>query len=1376
MNACFKQLLCLSCSVILSFGGMASANSAEMTGTSRFINLGLGSGLSQMSVMNIFQDSKGYIWFGTRNGLNKYDGSGMKIYKAAVGDGKAGLINRQVTAIAEDRHGNLWVGTSQGLNRLDMDTDEITPYGAPEYSWLDTHIDDIFIDSQERVWLGTARGLWLFVPQSETGQPLKLNGELDNEAVTVVRETADGRFVVGTQRKGVYVCEPSFKKFANYSEANILPDNNVADILVDDKSNSIWVAIAESGIVRIDMSTGSARRYDSSNSPLSTNTVRCLARNGDQIFVGTFDGLYVIDIATGSLSLHSRADKSRGTLSHFSIYSLCVDRSGGVWVGTYSGGADYFSRFNNRFTLHEPADSHGVISGIYGPMADGGSGPVYVATEGGGLMEYDMTGGRSANYLYDTRSIPTYSHNIVKSVLQESDTIWCGTSQGTVYAFDSKRHRFSLEYRLPNTASVYSLMRASDGSMWVATSKPSMSLVKITPDGAMKDSFEVSDTLWRPGSSRCLLELRPGVVLIGSRNHGLYKYDENAHTCVIYSNSGDGGLHLPSNYVTSILRDSGGRVWVTTFGGGLSLYDEANGIVMTVNSASGLRDEDICMAVEDRDGLIWLSATDCIMRYNPADGSVQNFIVGNDIGAQAFTPHSGRLMRNGDVCFSVSKGFVTFSPDNLVMNTYRPPVVFTELEVNNDRVVPSDGKILKVELDNTGTIELDYNQNNLTISYAALNFVNPDQNTYAVRLRGHDDEWHNVGNRRSAYFTNLKPGEYVFEVKAANNDGVWNDEPRSVRIVIHPPVWATWYAYLLYAVLFFGTCFLIGYYIIKKKALEQRVHYQRLEQERSEEFHRTKLQMFTNFSHELRTPLTLILSPLEELLHRTDFNHGVKNKLSLIYNNSQRMLILVNQLMDLRKTQSGKMKLKVSKEDMCSFMQEMYCAFNHLAVGKEINFEYRSDEERLPAWFDKSVCDKVIFNLLSNAFKFTRPGDRIVMSLSRVTDGLAVPGSFNLGKLMAEGREYVHLSVSDTGRGIPPEDLIKIFDAFYQVEGSQSKEATGTGIGLSLTRMIVELHHGVIWAENNAGGGAVFHVILPVDRGAYSDDEMDKDAAGRVVVDVIPSEKPETIELDRRYTVLLVEDTDEVRAYVRDCLLPYFDVIEADNGETAFDLAVEKYPDIIVSDIMMPRRNGLELCSQIKEDLRTEHIPVILMTARCMVMHIKEGFSSGADDYIVKPFSMDVLIYRIRNILSSREKLKKLYGKKFSLESMGIKIVSAEDKFTQKFFEVIEQNIANPDLNIDMICREVGLSRTNLYRKLKAITDLSPIELIRNKRLEVATRLLRESDYTVSEISTYVGFNSHAYFTQCFKAAYGCSPSEYLAKERVAVGAEAVAE
>ncbi len=1363
-----KFLLCLVCVATLCFGDVASAEPV-FTESSRFSNLSVGSGLSQMSVMKIYQDSKGYIWFGTRNGLNKYDGGRMTIYKPSGDGGPAsGLVDRQITALVEDGNGNLWIGTSRGLSVLDLTTDKIKSFVSPDNAWLDSGVRSIFIDSRNHLWIGTARGLYLFVPQSETGQPITLNGELKKVPVTAINETPDGYLVIGTENNGLYVCDQSFKAVRKYGNSELLPDNNVSDLLIDDATGEVWVATANGGVVRIDLKNNKSKVYDMATTQLSTNNIRCLAKNEGKILLGSFDGLYTIDLATDKLAVHSRADRRRGNLSHFSIYSLCVDRSGGVWVGTYSGGADYFSKYNNRFVLHEtPLAEQDAMTGVFGPIADTGAKLVYIATEGGGLMEYNISTGQSHNYLYNTTRKPYYSHNIVKSVLQEGDIILCGTSEGTIYAFDKKRKSFSLVHTLPNSASIYSLVRGADGCLWVATSKPSMSLLKIDKVGNIQDKFLSGDTAWLPGSARCLIELHPGVILVGTRNNGLYKYDENKKEYQVYSTAGKGGSYLQSNYVTSILRDSKGRIWLSTFGGGISLFDEKKGVVKSVTRADGLGDNDICMAVEDRDGRLWLSASNTIMCYNPKDGSIHNYRVSNDIGAQEFTLHSGLLMRDGEIYFSASKGFVSFNPSALKINNYIPPIVFTDLEVNNEKVVPSENDILDVELDETEKVELAYNQNNISLSYVALNYVDSDQNTYAVRMVGYDDEWHNVGNRRSVYYTNLKPGKYLFQVKAANNDGVWNETPRSMEIVVNPPIWATWYAYLLYAILFFGTLFLITYYIIKKKALEQRVLYQRREQEKAEEFHRSKLQMFTNFSHELRTPLTLILSPLEELLHRADFNHEVKNKLSLIYNNSQRMLILVNQLMDLRKTQSGKMKLKVSKEDMCSFMQEMYCAFNHIADGKNIKFEFESREERLPAWFDKSVCDKVVFNLLSNAFKFTRPGDRITMSLNRID---ATKDADIIAKLpdgMKDGKKYVHLSVSDTGKGIPHDDLVKIFAPFYQVDGSQPKEASGTGIGLSLTKLIVELHHGVIWAENNKDGGAEFHVVLPIDKEAYSDDEMDKEAAGRVVVDVIPSENNENLAFDRRYTVLLVEDTDEVRAYVKECLLPYFDVIECDNGETAFELAVEKYPDIIVSDIMMPRKNGLELCSQIKDDLRTEHIPVILMTARCMLMHIKEGFSSGADDYIVKPFSMDVLIYRMRNILASREKLKKLYGKKFSLESIGIKIVSAEDKFTQKFFEVIEKNISNPELNIDMICREVGLSRTNLYRKLKAITDLSPVELIRNKRLEVATRLLKESDYTVSEISTYVGFNSHAYFTQCFKAVYGCSPSEYVASENV---------
>lgn len=1371
-----KRLLCII--LLLQIAGWTEVQSAPVANTYYFSNLSLKDGLSQLSVLKIYQDSKGYMWFGTRNGLNKYDGNRMVVYKHLDSDSLS-LVDNHITAIVEDRKNCLWVGTSRGLNRLDLKTDRITPYAGKNFSLLDSGVRSLFIDSNDRLWVGTSKGLYLFVHEADTFQSVDLDGKIKGEFISVITETSDHQLLIGTEHKGLYVCDLNLKLISHYAktEGNAsLPDNNISDIH-EDSRKQLWVSTNYGGVSKVDLSTGTSVHYTTANSKLTTDNIRCLAEADGTLFIGTFDGLYTIDLTDNQLKGRSNAALEKGTLSHFSIYSICVDNSGNVWVGTYSGGVNYFSKYNNRFVFHEPTNALNMLMGVYGAMACQPPHCLYIATEGRGLLDYHLESNTYQYYLYDTSSSQQYSRNIIKSVMQEKDYIWCGTTQGSIYRFDTRSKRFSLYYAFPlhQSTSVYSILRTQDNNLWLATSKPEVGLVKLTEDRKMQNRFELADSgrIWTPGSSRCLLELEKGVLLVGSRNNGLYKYDENKRECTVFSKNGKGANHLPADYVTSLVRTKSGQIWVGTFGGGLSLFDQEKGIVKYITKKEGLLDDEVCMVVEDRNGDLWMSTNSCISRYNPKTDEVYNYYMDNGIGAQEFSPHSGMLLPDGNICFSANNGFITFDPANLQINSFLPPLVLTTLAVNNRVVNPTGEGILQMVLDDTEKIELNYNQNNITIGYCALNYVCSDLNQYAYRLKGYDKDWNYVGNRKEAYYTNLGPGKYVFEVKASNNDGIWNDEIRTLSIIVHPPYWMTWYAYLFYAFSFFGICFLVMYYIIKKKNLEQALVYEHLKQQQAKEFHQTKMRMFTNFSHELRTPLTLIISPLQELLRRNEFNTGIRNKLDLIYNNSQRLLLLVNQLMDLRKNQAGKMQLKIAKDDICSFVMEIYCAFNQIASGKEIRFRYEGGEVGIVAWFDKSLFEKVVFNLLSNAFKYTQAGGEIVLSVAKLKLKDVPAGQRKELESLSEDTELVHLFVSDTGKGIPEEEMKNIFAPFYQIEDRKAKDVAGTGIGLSLTQSIVRLHHGTIRVENNARGGATFHVLFPIDRRVYTEEEIDREAADRVVMDVIPSTTaPEVFGLEKKYTVLLVEDNEEVRSYVRECLDPHFFVLEADNGETAFEIVLDKYPDIVVSDIMMPRKDGLELCTLIKEDLRTGHIPVILMTARSMVMHIKEGFSAGADDYIVKPFNMDVLIYRIRNILASREKLRSLYGKKFSPEAIGVEIVSGTDRFTQKFFEVIERNIANPELNIDLICREVGLSRTNLYRKLKAITELSPVELIRNKRLEVAARLLLESDYSVSEISTCVGFNSHAYFTQCFKSVYGCSPTEFLMEHKKEQGVD----
>lgn len=786
---------------------------------------------------------------------------------------------------------------------------------------------------------------------------------------------------------------------------------------------------------------------------------------------------------------------------------------------------------------------------------------------------------------------------------------------------------------------------------------------------------------------------------------------------------------------------------------------------MTVRE--GLLDNNICTLVESSDQRLWMSTVNGLIMFDPAKDEVRNYHRHNGIDIREFTLHSGIALPDGSLCFAGSNGFVTFHVEAMDKNNNIPPVVLEQLSVNNHPVeVGDESAILDKVLDGMETIRLAYNENNFSITYQALNYIYATQNQYAYKLEGYDTDWNYVGERNSAFYTNLSPGKYVFLVKASNNDGVWNEEGRSLIIIVQPPLWRTWYAYLFYVIALAAIIYGILYYVNIKRNLEAGLKMKQLEKQKQEEFHQAKIRLFTNFSHELRTPLMLIITPFEELVKRVDIPAELHDKLSIIYKNAQKLLLLVNQLMDLHKNQAGSMDLKVSEGDICEYIKEIYYAFNQIALTNEVKFTLNCTPKTINGWFDKSLLEKVVFNLLSNAFKYTASGESVLMEVSEVTLKELDPKRTD-GLYKDENSQYVILKVKDSGKGIEEGEADKIFTPFYQIPETSGINLSGTGIGLSLVYTIVQLHRGVIYVDHTETKGACFVVILPVSRSAFSEEqiesrEIDKIAEITNTEDILVS-LPVTENKDQpKYKILLVEDDKDVRDYLKKSLEAEYIVIEAADGVRAYEKVVQDFPDLVLSDIMMPKRDGLELCTMIKNDIRIGHIPVILMTARSMVVHIKEGFQAGADDYIVKPFNMDVLQTRIRSLLASREQLKKLYGKRFSPDVMGIEVKSADERFSQKLFDVIEKNISNEKLDVELLCTEIGISRANLYRKLKSITELSPMELIRNKRLEMAAKLLKESEMNVSEIASHLGFNSHSYFSNSFKAFYGCTPTEFV--------------
>ena len=1338
-----------------------------------FSHLGLDEGLSQLSVLAIFQDSDGFMWFGTRNGLNRYDGRRMVVYKHEDGHPES-LIDSYILSLAEDRRRRLWIGSIRGLNRLDLTTGEMKSWPQRREAFAQDEVSALCCDSRGRIWIGTARGLFQYMEEQDDFRPETLGGILENSNITSIRETVGHGLVFCTSDRGFVETDPGLTHPIHHHvhhQDHPLPSQMVASVY-EDSQGALWVAFKDSGLLRLSPD-GKRDEFTVRNGSLNTNTVRCLTETDRILYIGTDNGLYTYDLGTGAIKVPASHQHRSGELSHFSIRSCLTDQNGSLWIGTYSGGVDFYSKYAYQFFFYNPTWISDDFQGIVGPLATGGPRDdrktVYVATEGSGLLRYNLDSGNTDYFLYGEDSEP--SRNIIKSLLHEEDIIWIGTSQGAIYRFDLRTGQFSHYLTLPksNAVSIYAMVRERNGDLWAATSKPGYGLIRITRDREVQDLFQLSgeeDDYAFP-SLRCLLAVEPDILLIGSRHEGLFRFNTRTRELTRFNNSGEGAYHLPANYVTSIIRDSNGHIWVSTYSGGISLFDVQKGVLKNITAREGLANEELCMIVTDREDNLWVDAGNYISRYDPVKDEIHNFLVGIT-DAQEFTPHCGLQLPDGRVCFSARKGFILFDPQTLQPNPFAPSVQLTELAVDNKPVTPGKDSPLSHLLSHTEQITLPWNRNNITLSYSALNYIYPQSNQYAYRLVGLDREWNYVGNRQEAYFTNLRPGSYVFEVKASNNDGLWNETPQQLGIRIRPPFWAAWYAWVLYSLAILGVLKIINHYTGQRRELEQTLLFKQKEQQQQEDFHQAQMRMYTSFSHELRTPLTLIISPLEELLDTGGFTRDVKNKLELIYDNSQRLLLLVNQLMDLRKSQAGKMKLKVREDDINQFVSEIYQAFKYIAAEKEIELSFPQEDGHIIAWYDRFLFEKVIFNLLSNAMKHAPYGGHVRIGMELTGKDRLDEGRKATLAEIPDTVQLLHLTVTDDGPGVAPEELEKIFEPFYQGEDTPASRQTGTGIGLSLCQSVVVLHHGTIWAENQAPGGAAFHVVMPIDRAVYSEKNVDQDKEKSILHEVIPAEIEEQLQpVERKYTVLLVEDTEPVRIYIREYLKQFFYVIDTDNGDTALRLVTEKMPDVVVSDIIIPGASGLEVCSRIKEDLLTGHIPVILMTAKSMATHIIEGYDCGADDYIVKPFNIKILVSRIKNLLDSREKLRVLYEKKHTRDLLGVNPSGEEDRFTQKFFQLIEENIANPELNIDMICRELGQSRTNLYRKLKAITDLSPVELIHKYRLEMAADLLLHSNYAISEIATYTGFNSHAYFTSCFRATYGCTPSEYASQNQV---------
>lgn len=1357
--------------------------------TYRFEHLDVDDGLSQSAVRGFFQDSRGYLWIGTLDGLNRYDGYNFKIYRTIAGDSSS-ISGNSISCIVEDTtQGFLWFATSGGLNRFDPVNEKfehIRLTQSDSTSKESGSIRSMFLDKEGRLWLTIRNGNgWALAEYNSTGNKvsryiIKYNDRFANHAGAIT-EDKFGNLWIGTD-EGIFIFDRDKKQFITTlrndpADINTIGNNNISCILKDPQG-IMWVGhwgFPFGGLSKVEILNDNYsltiknfhqdfQKVLKDENTIPDNNLNELTQTKDgKIWIGTGWGLSILDPATELFTNIKVNPLNPSTIQENLIASVFVDRSGVVWLGYSSLGIGRLIR-NKGFLSIQPSSNpkKSLTTGYVMGVREDSYGRLWVGTRGGGLNKIIFNGGYSDKY-----SVVQYNYGIgnktiflhVSSIVEKSpNRLWIATTGGGLFRMNSDTETFEY-FPTPGSESnidikdVKVIYKDGQDDIWAGTivgtykvednntDQPRITLVPVKDNSGNDYSY-----LRFQDYSTDNQNLLHAFALSG----GIFYLDKSTQQFI--------KLHeLSEQPIYSSHFSKQGHLWIGTQKG-LHEYEQVKGdgsyslrFLKTFNTKnSNLANDAIYEILEDLHGDLWMSHNKGISKYIIDKGQFKNYTYEDGLQSNEFSSNAGTNLRNGFLCFGGIKGLNIFHPDSLKDNSEKPLIAITDFKLLN--------KESSQHIDSR--YELKYFENVMTFEFSALDFTSPLKNQYAYQMVGFDPDWIYSGSRRIATYTNLDPGTYTFRVKGSNNDGVWNEEGVSIKIIILPPPWRTWWAYSLYGLAFLIVLWVARNEIIKRERLRNEFRLKKLEAEKYHELDSMKSRFFANISHEFRTPLTLILGPIQKRMMLAD-SHDDKMELGMIERNAQRLLKLVNQLLDLSRLEAGTMGLKCSPGDLVAFARLIVQSFHSMAEAKGIRYTFDSSLDQLEIFFDPEKLEKIMNNLLSNAFKFTPSGGEIaVIIASGSKEDAKYPDGF------------VEIIVRDTGIGIPAEHLEKIFDRFYQVDSSQTREYEGTGIGLALTKELVDLHHGTINVKCTTDEGTVFSIRLPAGKSHLKPSEIQQATSQQLS----PKINVATNGLDTRvsesmsqlHTVMIVEDNTDLRNYLRENLRQDYNILEAGDGEDGLMLGFEKIPDLIISDLMMPRMDGVQLSQQLKNDERTSHIPIILLTAKADSETKIKGLELGADDYISKPFDMKELMVRVRNLIEGRKKLREKYSshiehakKRADLPVTKVSAVSMDERFLQKVMGIVEQNIPNADFGVDAFAREIGMSTTQLYRKLTALTGYSPNDFVRNIRLQRAADLLRQHAGNVSEIAYDTGFNNLSYFAKCFREKFGVTPSEF---------------
>lgn len=1331
-----------------------------------FQNFTVREGLSQNTVIRALEDSKGYMWFCTRDGLNRFDGTEFEVFRTDSTENS--LTSSDVTTIVEQTEGIFWIGTHSGLNRYDFHAKAFTRFyhrADNERSLSNNCIKHLLCDSKKRIWVGTISGLDLYNPETKDFTPVTGEG-----SIFWLMQNRQGEicFLVNNT---LCIMDPETyrtEKFRFDGEQKMF-------FLYEDSDQNLWVGMWDSGLKLFDRKNGKLLNTNLRLSPKDDFTnvqVNYIVETADQdLMLATRNGVLLYDRKADRL-LNSFRSEDAGGLSENTTISLYRDRSDNIWIGTYGGGVNLYTPYSNFFIPHNPGSRLQKNMGNINAFVEH-KGKLWLGTDGG-LLIYDPL---KHTYEVCHFDIPRSATNReIKFIQKEGDRyLWVSIYYCGLYLLDRDTRRVVREVSDFPYNQVRRIVQAKDNTYWIALGVDSPILLYDFEHNTHTDKIEIAGKKF-PISFINVQDVyaEADYIWMGTRAEGLYRYHLPSKELKYYGVNAEGDEYIPTNHVSTLYKDTKGNLWIGTFGGGLGLYNRIKENFRIFNQEQGLANNAINAISEDDLGNLWIATLEGMSRFDPKEEVFENWNYSN--GYRLLETNLHACLRGSDKHFYMggNNQFLSFDPHALKRNTRVPPVYISKVMIWADNLGKDTVTWVKPD---ARELRLRHDQTSFTIRYSALNYVYAENNAFSYMLEGFDNGWSRVTSERSVNYTNISPGSYTFRVRARNNDGVWNETGDTLRIIVTPPVWKTWYAYLCYIAVIIGLISLFVRYRMREERLKLDLKIKQMEKNNAEQSHRLGVQMFTNFSHELRTPLTLILAPLSELLNRTDLSPGFRKPHELMNKNSQRLLWLVNRLMDFRKLEAGKMNLRCAKYDLDEFIGEVMESFRPLADKKNVALEFNNTSSSGNLWFDMILLEKVMFNLLSNALKHTPEGGYVWIKTQDISPDALYENAWARNYTPPANNEGLLLiRVEDSGKGIAADMMPRIFEAFFQAGENDYTNLYGSGIGLNLSKSIVELHGGCIGVESEEGRGTVVSFCIPLGRGYLNEDQILNKTKmvkserpspsipllqeeGDTVHNPVVAGKPEN-------RLLIIEDNKEVRDYLVSILSGSYFLSVAPDCREGYEMIEKQMPDLVVSDIMTPYMNGIELTRLVKSNVATSHIPIILLTARVAPDQIREGWESLADDYIVKPFDPELLKVRITNLLTNRKKLRESYGKRITTGTLHGEVVSMEDKFMEKVLKHIKDNLDNIDFSIDQFSNDIGISRIQLYRKIKALTDMSPSKLILDIRLKTAAGMLKDTDMNVTEISYRCGFNEISYFGKCFKAEYGVTPSEYIRLNR----------